>query len=271
MEKARSTSKHRFLIAILAAAARRSRPSSRFRPAARPQAPARKQRRAPDRGPRHSRPDTRASQGTWTQSPTSFAYQWVRCPRNGGAPTARTAPRSAAPRRRSYVVATADVRPPAPRPRHRDERRRLARPSPRTRRPRSPTRTRAGPSTSRRRRSSGTAAQGQTLRVEPGTWNGRQPITFTFHWLRCDTAATTASSSRASTTTHTSSARATSARRSAPASSPATPWPGEPPDRAERRRAGPAGPARRDHAPERREVDPGHERARRPSGWSSTR
>ena len=29
-------------------------------------------------------------------------------------------------------------------------------------------------------------AQGETLHVVPGTWNGRQPITFTFRWLRCD-------------------------------------------------------------------------------------
>jgi hypothetical protein len=35
---------------------------------------------------------------------------------------------------------------------------------------------------------SGSAAQGQTLHVTPGTWNGQQPITFTFRWLRCDTA-----------------------------------------------------------------------------------
>ena len=33
---------------------------------------------------------------------------------------------------------------------------------------------------------SGTPAQDQTLRVSPGTWNGVQPITFTFQWLRCD-------------------------------------------------------------------------------------
>ena len=28
-----------------------------------------------------------ASQGSWTGSPTSFAYQWVRCPRSGGLPS----------------------------------------------------------------------------------------------------------------------------------------------------------------------------------------
>ena len=35
---------------------------------------------------------------------------------------------------------------------------------------------------------SGTFAQAQTIRVSPGSWNGLQPITFTFEWLRCDTA-----------------------------------------------------------------------------------
>jgi hypothetical protein len=35
---------------------------------------------------------------------------------------------------------------------------------------------------------SGSASQGQTLQVSPGKWNGQQPITFTFNWLRCDTA-----------------------------------------------------------------------------------
>ena len=34
----------------------------------------------------------------------------------------------------------------------------------------------------------GTPAQNQTIRVSPGRWNGQQPITFTFNWLRCDTA-----------------------------------------------------------------------------------
>ena len=28
-----------------------------------------------------------ASQGTWTSAPTSYAYQWVRCPRSGGNPS----------------------------------------------------------------------------------------------------------------------------------------------------------------------------------------
>lgn len=35
----------------------------------------------------------------------------------------------------------------------------------------------------------GTAKQGQTLKVANGTWNGSTPITFGYQWLRCDSAA----------------------------------------------------------------------------------
>jgi hypothetical protein len=50
----------------------------------------------------------------------------------------------------------------------------------------------ANPATGRPRNSvqptiAGTPSQGQTLRVTPGVWNGTQPITYTFNWLRCDT------------------------------------------------------------------------------------
>src|SRR5918999_1666103 len=34
----------------------------------------------------------------------------------------------------------------------------------------------------------GTAAEGQTLTANPGTWTGDQPIVFTFQWLRCNSA-----------------------------------------------------------------------------------
>jgi hypothetical protein len=127
-----------------------------------------------------------ASQGSWTGSPTSFAYQWVRCPRDGGLPTGANCAAIGGASTSSYVVASADV----------DHRLRVrvtasnadgsatvasnaaARvPAPDAGRPvnvQAPT-------------LSGAAAQGQTLHVAPGTWNGLQPITFTFNWLRCDT------------------------------------------------------------------------------------
>ena len=106
---------------------------------------------------------------------------------------------------------------------------------------------------------SGTAAQGQTLRVSVGTWNGLQPITFTFNWLRCDTAGNNCVQQPDSTTTRTSSVRATSARRSARASTREQPRRREPADGAEPGRPG-RRPAGRDHTAERREVDPGVER-----------
>jgi hypothetical protein len=126
-----------------------------------------------------------ASTGTWTGSPTSFAYQWVRCPENGGRPDGSDCASIGGATTAKYVVATADV----------DRRLRVrvtaanadgqqtvaSNATPRVRpadagRPVNV----AAPTLS------GTPAQEQTLHVTPGTWNGRQPITFSFRWLRCD-------------------------------------------------------------------------------------
>jgi hypothetical protein len=128
-----------------------------------------------------------ASQGSWAGSPTSFAYQWVQCPRSGGQPNGSDCATIGGATTTSYVVSTADagrrlrVRVTAS---NADGSTTVASnatavvASPDSGRP-----TNVQPPTI-----SGTPAQGQTLRVQPGTWNGRQPITFTFNWLRCDTA-----------------------------------------------------------------------------------
>ena len=126
-----------------------------------------------------------SSQGSWTGSPTSFAYQWVRCPQGGGLPSGADCAAIGGATTTRYVVATADV----------DHRLRVrvtasnadgsktvasnATPVVRANDAGRPRNTEA-PTIS------GTAAQGQTLHVSPGTWNGQQPITFTFNWLRCD-------------------------------------------------------------------------------------
>jgi len=128
-----------------------------------------------------------ASQGSWTGSPTGYAYQWVRCPRGGGLPSGADCAAIGGATTTKYVVASADVD-------HRlrvrvtasnaDGSKTVA--SNATALVRAPD---AGkPVSAQAPTLSGTAAQGQTLHVTPGTWNGQQPITFTFRWLRCDTA-----------------------------------------------------------------------------------
>ncbi len=128
-----------------------------------------------------------ASQGSWSGDPTSYAYQWVRCPANGGNPSGSNCAVIGGASTSSYIVADADV--------NRRLRVRV------TAANADGQRTVASNATGLIRRAdtgrpanvqpptlSGTAAQGETLRVTPGTWNGVQPITYTFQWLRCDTA-----------------------------------------------------------------------------------
>src|SRR5262245_19799327 len=50
-----------------------------------------------------------ATQGSWTGSPTSFAFQWVRCPRDGGQPNGGNCAAIGGASTSSYVVAGADV------------------------------------------------------------------------------------------------------------------------------------------------------------------
>src|SRR4029453_1389823 len=42
------------------------------------------------------------------------------------------------------------------------------------------------PRNTRRPTISGKTELNQHLRVEPGRWSGRQPITYAYQWLRCD-------------------------------------------------------------------------------------
>ena len=85
-------------------------------------------------------------------------------------------------------------------------------------------RRRHGPScrTSSRRRSAAPPRWVNTLRVSPGTWNGVQPITFTFQWLRCDGGGNNCVLQPAFADDAYLLREGTSARPSAPACSPAT-------------------------------------------------
>ena len=50
-----------------------------------------------------------ATQGTWSNSPATFAQQWVRCPASGGAPDGSDCAVLSGATTTSYVVAAADV------------------------------------------------------------------------------------------------------------------------------------------------------------------
>ena len=128
-----------------------------------------------------------ATQGNWTESPTSYAYQWVRCARSGGLPNGSDCAVIGGASTSSYVVAPADA--------NRRLRVRVtaanadgSRTAASNATPVISSAESGRPVNQQAPTISGPPAQGGTLRVTPGTWSGRQPITFTFNWLRCDTA-----------------------------------------------------------------------------------
>jgi hypothetical protein len=120
-----------------------------------------------------------ASNGSWTGSPTSYAYRWERCDSAGGACAAISGATS-----KQYTISSADV----------GHRLRVE-----------VTATNAGgsgsatsgptgavqpsgnaPANTHLPAVTGTAQQGATLKVDNGTWTGTAPITYDYTWQRCD-------------------------------------------------------------------------------------
>jgi hypothetical protein len=126
-----------------------------------------------------------ASRGTWNGSPTSFAYQWVRCPASGGksdgsdcaaiggATTSAYVPTGADVNRRLRVRVTAS---------NADGSATAASNATTAVRPR----TSGAPRNTSRPQIGGTMAVDQTVHATTGGWAGTQPITFSFQWLRCN-------------------------------------------------------------------------------------
>ena len=122
-----------------------------------------------------------ASPGTWTGSPTSYAYQWLRCDTNAGACAAIAGATSS-----RYTLTTADV----------NHRLRVE-----------VTASNAGgsgsatsdptaavqasgssPANTKLPSLAGDVQQGSKLTANAGSWSGSSPITYDYTWQRCDSA-----------------------------------------------------------------------------------
>jgi hypothetical protein len=122
--------------------------------------------------------------GSWTNNPRTFAYQWTRCPTSGGRPDALDCAAIGGATSRSYVLVNADagirirVRVTAS---NNDGASTVASNATET------IRAAVSPPRNQRRPAiSGSLNVNETVRATTGTWTGTQPITFSFQWLRCD-------------------------------------------------------------------------------------
>ncbi|CAN5715311.1 hypothetical protein BH18ACT13_BH18ACT13_16490 [soil metagenome] len=149
-------------------------------PAARPSNTA-----APDiRGTAEQGRTLSASRGRWTGTGSlSYAYRWVRCGANGGRPDGSDCGFILGATRSRYEVAGADV---GSRLRVRvtatnaEGEQTVAS---------NPTAVVVGPPVNTSiPLLSGTALVDSLATVQPGSWTGRQPIVFSFAWLRCNSA-----------------------------------------------------------------------------------
>lgn len=123
--------------------------------------------------------------GTWTGTqPITFAYQWVRCGSDGGAPDGSNCLNITSATGTTYVLVSADV----------GWRVRLRVTGTNT----VGTATYAsnatvavgagvrGPVNTQRPSVSGSMVEGSTVTVNRGSWTGGATITYTYQWLRCD-------------------------------------------------------------------------------------
>ena len=130
----------------------------------------------------------RTSNGTWSgTAPFTFQYRWLRCDTSGGGPDGINCTTISGETRNTYVLASADVG-------HRIRSRVIASNSDGTASANSnatPGTVRASATAGRPSNTSppvisGTPQEKQTLTASRGSWNGGQPMSFSYQWRRCD-------------------------------------------------------------------------------------
>ncbi len=120
--------------------------------------------------------------GTWTNSPTSFTYQWERCDSSG-----RTCSAIAGASAPTYALTGADLGhtirvQETARNTHRSQRPAISAPTGVVQAATAPP---TQPSSNVAPALFGTVMAGQTLSGSAGAWSGTPPITFSYQWERC--------------------------------------------------------------------------------------
>lgn len=125
-----------------------------------------------------------ATQGGWSGSaPLSFAYRWMRCGPDGGLPDGSNCVFIAGATKSKYLVTRADV---AFRLRVRVTATNSAGSATAAS---NPTQTVVGPPVNTAPPTvQGPLVTGSVITANPGSWAGRQPIQFSYSWIRCNTA-----------------------------------------------------------------------------------
>jgi hypothetical protein len=125
----------------------------------------------------------RTSNGSWSgKQPISFAYQWVRCGADGGRPDGGDCAIVSGATSRDYRLGAGDVG-------FRMRARVTAANADGSRTAASnPTAVVAGPPVNTSAPAvRGTALVGSVVTADPGSWTGKQSISFSYRWLRCNT------------------------------------------------------------------------------------
>lgn len=126
-----------------------------------------------------------ATNGSWTgDQPMTFAYQWVRCGADGGKPDGSNCTNISSATGTTYALTQAEV---GSRIRVRVTATNSSGSQTAASNPTDAVKANA-PVNSKGPAVSGSMVEGQTVTVTPGTWSGAAPITFTYQWLRCNSA-----------------------------------------------------------------------------------